>query len=198
MTVHRALYRTSESHPLYVDFIQGVRNWPVHGRLGLTFAPGKWHPSPAGDWKRDIHKDLSRLKEYWQTDLLVSLIEKHEFQSLRIPALLDLVTHYGMETLWFPIRDQSIPASMDDFADVVTKVSCALQKGKTVIIHCMGGLGRSGLVAACVIVSANITPEEAIATIRKVRAGAIQTPEQERYVFSYHKYLRQRSGLQPL
>jgi protein-tyrosine phosphatase len=186
--------RTSESHPLYVDFVQ-TRGERFPGRLGLTFAPGKCHRSPAGDWQRDIYKDLRRLREYWQTDVLVSLIEEHEFHSLQIPTLLDLASAYGITAIWFPIEDQTVPASMIEFSAMIARIKRALTDGQNVVIHCMGGLGRSGLVAAaCLVASSKIKPKEAIATVRKARLGAIQTSEQEKYVFSYYEHIRQRGG----
>lgn len=185
--------RTSETHPLYVDFIE-AENWRTPGRLGLTFAPGKHHQSPTGRWERDLDKDLSRLKDHWQTDLLVSLIEEHEFQSLRIPTLLTRAQDYAMNVLWFPIRDQSVPASMDEFDGIVSKINDELGNGRTVIIHCMAGLGRAGLVAAsCLLALLRIAPQEAISTIRNSRSQAIQTAEQEAYVYAYYEYLSRRS-----
>lgn len=187
--------RTSETHPLYVDFVQ-IESDQIRGKLGLTFAPGKCHPSPTGDWARDLDKDLARLREHWKTDLLVSLIEEHEFERLHIPKLLDRVNEHAMNVIWFPIRDQSVPTSVTEFHKVVTKINDALRSGQTVIVHCMGGLGRSGLVvAACLVALLKITPEEAITKTRKARAAAIQTPEQEEYIFTYYDFiLRQNSG----
>ena len=181
--------RTSETHPLYVDFIP-LENWNITGRIGLTFTPGKCHPSIKGNWKRDLEKDIERLKNYWYTDFLVSLIEEHEFHYLQIPTLLDSVKEKGIEVIWFPIQDQSIPALMTDFHKVVAKINDLVKSGRTVVVHCMGGLGRTGLVVAgCLVSLLNISPEEAVILTRKVREGAIQTSEQKEYIFLYYEYL---------
>jgi protein-tyrosine phosphatase len=185
------MIRTSLTHPIRVDFID-----PAHlilpGRIGLTFAPGKKQNNAlTGRWNRDLDADLERLHTYWQTDVLVSLIEEHEFTTLGIPTLREHAQHYGIEFIWFPIRDVSIPTSLEEFTAMVRGVSDALREDRTVVIHCMGGLGRTGLVAAAILAySTQLTPEEAITAVRSARAGTIQTVEQEQFVTSFYHFLR--------
>ena len=50
------------------------------------------------------------------------------------------------------------------------------------VIHYRGGLGRTGTVAARLLVEFGMGPEEAIAAVRKARPGAIENAEQEDYV----------------
>ena len=50
------------------------------------------------------------------------------------------------------------------------------------LVHCKGGLGRAGLVSARLLVEAGHSPCEAIALVRSVRPGAIETAAQARYV----------------
>jgi protein-tyrosine phosphatase len=51
-----------------------------------------------------------------------------------------------------------------------------------VLAHCKGGLGRAGMVAARLLVERGVSPDEAIASVRRVRPGAIETGLQERYL----------------
>jgi protein-tyrosine phosphatase len=186
--------RTSETHPLYVDFIP-LEDWNITGKVALTFAPGKCHPSPKGDWNRDLEKDLDRLKNYWKIDVLVSLIEKHEFHNLQIPNLFDSAKRKGIRVIWFPIQDQSIPLSVTAFHRIVTEINDLIENGKIVAIHCMAGQGRTGLmVASCLVSLLNICPEEAIKLTRKVRGEAIQTASQEKYISFYYKYLAKQQN----
>jgi protein-tyrosine phosphatase len=180
-----ALLRTSHSDPIRVDFVKSEKLL-LPGRIGLTFAPGKKH----GDWDRDLDADLARLRTEYKTDLLVSLIEEHEFAFLRIPDLRERVSKHGIKTLWYPIRDVSIPTSIETFADAVNQIVNSLSEGRTVVIHCLGGLGRTGLVAAaCLMATTDLTPREAIEIVRHARAGTIQTGEQERYIELYRRFL---------
>jgi hypothetical protein len=185
------LSRTSLTHPIRVDFIESEQ-MTLPGRIGLTFAPGKkQRDALTGRWERDLDADLERLRHQWHTDVLLSLIEEHEFTALGIPTLRGHAQHYGIQVIWFPIRDVSIPTSMEEFAAMVKVVHNVLEEGKTVVIHCMGGLGRTGLVAAALLVHATeLSPEEAIAVVRRARQGTIQTVEQEQFVSSFHQFLR--------
>ena len=55
-----------------------------------------------------------------------------------------------------------------------------------VFMHCIGGRGRSGTFAAIYLIMKGLSPEEAISAVRKIREGAIETAEQERFIyFSY-------------
>jgi protein-tyrosine phosphatase len=55
-----------------------------------------------------------------------------------------------------------------------------------VAVACMGGVGRTGTVAACALVQAGVSPDDAIATVRAVRhPTAVETAEQERFVAAF-------------
>jgi ADP-ribosyl-[dinitrogen reductase] hydrolase len=59
-----------------------------------------------------------------------------------------------------------------------------LQTGGSVLIHCRGGLGRTGTIAARLLVELGWQPRAAIEAVRGARPGAIETPQQERHVLS--------------
>lgn len=183
--------RTSITHPIRVDFLDaGHLNLP--GRIGMTFAPGKKQQDAlTGSWERDLDTDLAHLKTCWHADVLLSLIEEHEFTALSIPTLRQRAQDYDIQVIWFPIRDISIPASMEEFVAMVKVIHELMAEGKTVVIHCMGGLGRTGLAAAALLIYATeLTPDEAIKLVRQARQGTIQTREQEQFVTSFHRFLR--------
>ncbi len=187
--------RTSHTHPLRVDFIDDER-FRLPGRIGMTFAPGKKQKGAfTGAWDRQLDEDLRRLREEFHTDLLVSLIEEHEFASLQINTLGDQAPLFGIEVLWFPIRDVSVPESIEQFHKVVDTVVGRVRDGETVVIHCMGGLGRTGVMAAACLVAAvrDLSASDAIKIVRRARRGALETPEQENYITKFREFLRTRS-----
>jgi ADP-ribosyl-[dinitrogen reductase] hydrolase len=49
-------------------------------------------------------------------------------------------------------------------------------------MHCYAGLGRTGTIAARLLVEHGMRPDVAIAQVRKIRPGSIETLEQEDYV----------------
>lgn len=177
--------RTSDTDPILVNFLPpGVVSLP--GKLGVTFAPGKQHFSLHRIlWERSLEKDLTRLRDFYHTDLLVSLIEAHELTDLKIPDLFDQVKSHDIQSLWFPIPDFSIPMSMPGFMTLVETILKALHQEQTVVVHCKGGLGRSGLVTSGCLVALGYSPAESFHYIRQTRPGSVETREQEAYVYQF-------------
>jgi len=101
---------------------------------------------------------------------------------LKIPQLPDTARRIGLEFVQFPIRDVSVPDSINGLRDLVVRILGAAAIGKTVVIHCRGGLGRSGLVAACCLAALGIDDEQAVAIVRATRNGTIETSAQEQTV----------------
>ena len=52
------------------------------------------------------------------------------------------------------------------------------------LVHCRGGLGRAGTIAARLLIELGIEPATAIERVRAVRPGAIETRAQEEYVLN--------------
>lgn len=174
---------TSDSHPLFVDFL--ITPVPLAGRIGMTLAPGKRNMGMTAHWQRDLAIDLDRLRDCYQPNLLVSLIESHEFDLLKIPDLFEQAEARGMQVRHFPIPDFGVPRSIAPFAELVEDILAAAKDGKTIVIHCKAGLGRSGLVAASCLVALGATPNEAFQLVRRSRPGTIETAEQEAFVHRF-------------
>lgn len=175
--------RTSLSHPIQIAEL------PIQGGvLGLTFCPGKRGSSLNGQpWARDLETDMKAIKA-WGASLIITLMERHEFQLLAVPDLPEQVAANGMAWLHLPIRDVDIPTA--EFL-VNWPVQCSglldrLAGGEKILLHCRGGLGRTGLAAAMLLIDTGVLPDPAITLVRKVRPGAIETRAQEAFVRAYH------------
>ena len=169
--------RTSQTHPLQ---IAEVRASPSHGRIGITFCPGKHdHLASTGAWARDLGIDLDAISA-WGAKLVLTLVEPTELKALKVPHLGEEVKNRGLEWRHLPIADYSIPG--DDFEQRWTEegreIRELLRKGDDVVVHCKGGLGRAGMIAARLLVELGMDPEEAIRRVRRARRGAIETPSQ--------------------
>ncbi|MBD8676856.1 ADP-ribosylglycohydrolase family protein [Sphingomonas sp. CFBP 13720] len=179
--------RTSESHPLHIATISAG---PGLGRIGLTFCPGKKQASAlTGAWGRDVDLDV-RTIAMWGAAAVVTLIEPHEFDQLQVEGLGDAIRGQHMDWLHLPIPDVSTPGTA--FEAAWSKVGPGLRSrvraGFDVLVHCKGGLGRAGMIAARLLIDLGLDPVQAITSVRAVRPGAIETSAQEKYVL----------GLRPL
>jgi protein-tyrosine phosphatase len=67
-------------------------------------------------------------------------------------------------------------------AQVPEVVSLLQAGGAKITIHCAGGKGRTGTVAASFLVKTGMSPAEAIATVRSIRPGTVENEAQEGWV----------------
>lgn len=67
-------------------------------------------------------------------------------------------------------------------AKLVDDIVDAMSAGENVVVHCRGGLGRSGTIAACFLVARGRAPGEAIRLVRSARPGAVEVRDQEDFV----------------
>lgn len=172
-----ATARTSQTHPLQIATVQAS---PSHGRIGITFCPGK-HDVMAhtGAWARDLDVDLDAISE-WGAKLILTLVEPTELNTLKVPHLGDAVLKRGLDWRHLPIADYSVPT--DEFEAQWTthgrEIRTLLRKGEDILVHCKGGLGRAGMIAARLLVELGMAPDDAIRHVRSARTGAIETPSQ--------------------
>jgi ADP-ribosyl-[dinitrogen reductase] hydrolase len=154
-------------------------------RIGFVYAPGRTYPGSASpEWRRDLETDLRALRHHHSVDVLVSLMAPEEMAAMGIAALPERAGANGMEWIGFPIPDMGVPQAEGEYRALLRSLCERLRAGHVVVLHCLGGLGRSGTVTACVLVELGMSPEEAIAEVRRSRPGAIQTVAQERLVRS--------------
>jgi protein-tyrosine phosphatase len=141
-----------------------------------------------GGWDRDLACDLDAIRD-WGAAAVVSLIENREFTMLRVERLGAEVLRRNMRWFHLPIVDVSIPDERFErrWLTAGEELHSFLSRGLDVLIHCRGGLGRAGTIAARLLVESGIDAKKAIATVRRVRPGAIETFEQEKYVLNIGK-----------
>ncbi len=169
--------RTSQTHPLQ---IAEVRASPSHGRIGITFCPGKCDPfAHTGAWERDLEIDVDAIAA-WGAKLVLTLVEPAELAELRVPSLGQEIQNRGIAWRHLPIADYSVPGATfeQQWAVQGQEIRAMLRNGDDMLVHCRGGLGRAGMIAARLLVELGMDPEDAIRDVRRVRQGAIETPGQ--------------------
>jgi ADP-ribosyl-[dinitrogen reductase] hydrolase len=173
--------RTSLTHPLQIAEVTAPG---AGGMIGITFCPGKKQPAAmSGSWDRDLGHDLDAVKA-WGATTVITLIEPHEMANLEVKALGAETAARGMEWRHMPITDVSAPDHrfQSAWAKDGHRLIAALHDGARVLVHCKGGLGRAGTIAALMLVELGMEADAAISAVRKARPGAIETPEQERFI----------------
>jgi len=181
--------RNSLSHPLRIDEVIACSSLylirpPV---IGMTFCPGKkgfgYHTNCL--WNRDLDKDLNVIHQFGAT-ALVTLMELQELDSVQVPRTQLIYSAKSHRLNWYhlPIKDKSIPDERFErqWISAGPELKNELIKGHRIVIHCLGGLGRTGIVTAKLLVDLGHSPEEAIVAVRKARPGAIENELQEKYV----------------
>ncbi len=172
------LLKTSHDSPLVIAELPAG---DATGWLGLTLCPGK--KDRAHGWDRDLDHDLHAIRS-WGASLVITLIEDHEFAMLGVADLGERVSGLDMEWLHLPIRDVDVPDARFEagWQRMGPSIHRRLERGERILIHCRGGLGRTGLVAGLILVERGVVPRDAILRVRAARPHAIETRAQERYV----------------
>jgi len=186
------MFKTSDTHPLEIN---PVRIPHVKGLLGLTFCPGKKGEGMfSGTWNRDLDKDLRAIID-WGAEAMVSLVEEHEFSLLGVPEFRERLEKHSLQWFHLPIIDVSTPGDRFEkaWAQHGNVIRGILAQGGKVVLHCRGGLGRTGLLAARILTEFGMAPKEAIDRVRGARPGAIETTEQEQHIYDYQKRNQRRN-----
>lgn len=157
--------RTSITHPLRIDWLPSEGA----GRVGMTFAPGRKAWARAGyRWERDLDADLGVIVAEGGATL-VSLLTDGELAPSGIPDLYERARAHGLEVLRLPIPDVDVPRELAAVHRLVEQIHERVARGQGVVIHCAGGLGRTGTIAGCYLVRCGMSPDDALRMLVRVR-----------------------------
>ena len=145
-------------------------NWILRGSLAGAGRPGLFNP---------LAQDLNFLRTVG-IRTIVSLT--------RTP--LELPSDSGFRSIHFPIPDMGIPTPRATL-EICEQVLASMDQGEPVVLHCKAGLGRTGTLLACSLVSRGEIAERAVARIRNVTPYYIQTSSQETFVSHYAEFLQE-------
>jgi protein-tyrosine phosphatase len=116
---------------------------------------------------------------------VVSLLESAEASALGLDAEAELVGAQSMAFVSFPIPDMGLPASLDDFAALTHNLYRQVDAGVNTLVHCRGGVGRSGLLAAAVLLHCGMDPRQACEQVTRIRGlCAPETDEQRDWLLA--------------
>lgn len=142
--------------------------WP--GKLAVSARPR------GGDW---LHDDIANWKRAG-VDAVLSLLESPEERDLDLRGEAAEVQSEGLEFWSLPVADRQPPRSETQVASLLEKVGDALSGGKNVLVHCRQGVGRSGLIAACLLVKSGMSPGAAVDKVSAARGVAVPETDEQR------------------
>ncbi|MBT3880597.1 MAG: hypothetical protein HON76_02465 [Candidatus Scalindua sp.] len=109
-------------------------------------------------------------------DAIVTLTEN--------PLSKTLAEEFGFTVKHIPIRDFEAP-TLEQIEDFVTFAKKVRSEGKKLVVHCEAGIGRTGTILACYLVSKGYNAADAVEEVRTKRPGSLETSEQEDAVLMY-------------
>lgn len=148
--------------------------WP--GKVALAARPrgGDWLEEEIIAWRRN------------GVDVVVSLLTHEEEVDLDLANEASTARSQGIEYLSLPIPDRQVPYSETEVASILDALNSALKDAKNVVIHCRQGVGRSGLIAACLLATKGISTGSAVETVSLARGIPVpETREQRDWIDHY-------------
>lgn len=103
----------------------------------------------------------------------------------------DLARRHQLRLLLHPVVDRGVPADRRDFTELINRIEAAYQDGKTVVVHCRMGIGRSSLTVAALLMRLGNTLDASFDLITRARGVEVpDTIEQRRWLLvddQFHK-----------
>jgi len=153
---------------------------PWRGKLAILARPR------GEDWLEDEVEGWKKAG----VDVVVSLLKSGEETELGLTSEAEIVRRTGLTYISFPIADYSVPASTIPLQQLAAELNGQLSEGACIGVHCRQGIGRSSLVAACVLVTSGESPQSAFEHIERARGRAVpDTTEQKEWVISFARDL---------
>eukprot|EP00826_Nyctotherus_ovalis_P055950 TRINITY_DN7484_c0_g3_i1.p1 TRINITY_DN7484_c0_g3~~TRINITY_DN7484_c0_g3_i1.p1 ORF type:complete len:197 (+),score=33.86 TRINITY_DN7484_c0_g3_i1:221-811(+) len=143
---------------------------------------------------RNIVKDVNDFKERGVAAIFC-LLGKYELRAIgvELASYQQACTDARIDLNVFDIIEMGVPEShkVEEFKrNVVDKALEYVKSGKSVLVHCRGGIGRASTVAACILchVFKGAKPEDMIKMLRRRRdKKAVESYKQEQFIKKYFK-----------
>jgi protein-tyrosine phosphatase len=149
------------------------------GRVALSSCPGRT------DVGGDVESDVQHL-QLLDISVVVSLVTDVEMDYYGAVGLRRELRAANVHSVQFPIEDTQPPKDLLATQALCRNILGWLEEGKNVLIHCIGGWGRSGTIAAALLTHQGYEADAAIELVREARSPrCVESRAQERFVREY-------------
>jgi len=176
-----------KASPETVAFAIETLNLDAGARLGIAPLPGRSAAALA---------DLAVLAR-WRPDLVVSTTTAEEMRRHDIGDLAALLEGFGIAHAHFPIRDFATPEKGGGWDVLAPRLHRRLDGGAAVLVHCLAGRGRSGMVLLRLMVERGEAAPAALRRLRALRPGAVETGAQYEWAAAGRPLRRGGAGGRP-
>lgn len=135
---------------------------------------------PAPGLTNDIDYDLQLVRATGVSCLVTLTAETLPSESLR---------QHGLRSLYFPIGDMDVPSN-ERAAELCARVAGLLERKQVIAFHCKAGLGRTGTILATQLIWEGAEARAALAQVRTVEPGWVQSDKQLVFLTQFEKWLR--------
>ncbi|MGL4241567.1 MAG: hypothetical protein ACRCTI_10695, partial [Beijerinckiaceae bacterium] len=136
------------------------------GAIGLCRMPGR---------SGDLAGDIAAIRA-WGPAIVVSLTETLELARHGADAMPGLLGSAGIVHRHVPLVDYGAPDTGDAaWRSLAAEMHATLDAGGRVLVHCMGGCGRSGMIALRIMVERGEPADVALGRLRSARPCAVET-----------------------
>ncbi|UJF17149.1 cyclin-dependent kinase inhibitor 3 family protein [Vibrio sp. SS-MA-C1-2] len=128
-------------------------------------------------------ESLQQLKEQGAS-IVITAINQQEMAKHQVETLGKEVKALGMQWIHLPIEDDCAPDEqfLTQWLAVKDQVKADLAQGNQVVLHCLGGSGRTGLLAAHILLDHGWQLQNIIEQVQARRPGAFTKPVQLEYI----------------
>ncbi|MCJ1888240.1 cyclin-dependent kinase inhibitor 3 family protein [Pseudomonas sp. LA21] len=155
--------------------------------LSVLNLPGKliFTPCP-GTKETSLDEALQTLKQAG-ADAVITLMPLSELNANGIDRIAEHCEQIGLTWFHLPVADEQVPQSDFDqsWDGWKQQILDLLMSGKVLAIHCKGGSGRTGLIAARILIEAGVARTDAVAQVKALRPKAIQHPAHVNWISQF-------------
>jgi protein-tyrosine phosphatase len=130
-------------------------------------------PDMSDDETRAVVRDFA-------PSVVISMTQDQEFPDADVDRFKNAVEVLGARWFHMPIKDFGAPTGLEEQPWPAIAHACknTITAGRSVLFHCKGGHGRSGMAAIRLMVEMGADPQDALKLLRSQRPSAVETVAQ--------------------